>query len=662
MGRKLSLWLFPRALTLALVLPLPVNAALDWVTVNPLNLELLTGYREFRHEEPFNDNRDTEWEVGLLIAQEGYIEHPGILSFRYTIEPRYYDGAYEATTITGRKSEDTSRNLLGYSVGVDVLRDSILPVWGQLYAAQSSTVLTGSLGRRTESDNSTYGAVMDWEFEPFPMSFEARQAATSTVSTRPSGVPFLRDDVRRTFRIKGDSSKTRIRLEVRSLDDRVPERNNDFDVYQASLDHHLPWGRASYLDSGIDYYKRTGQGGFDRFQMREFASIRHTESLRSELNYLYGLTRQTVDTTRNVGAYRIRHKLYRNLQSSVALGLEKHTSGSSELDRKLAGLDAQYQKSNLFGVDVSIFVGANFSNNATESRVALLEVVDEPHTVPVSGLIILETRFILAASIRVTDTSSAIVYVEGQDYLVQDAGDDLTQLSIIPGGLLEVGDVILVSYRAAALPPREYDRLATTASLSLGYRGFRLSHRDNKLDHTVISGNLGSLADTRNTSTRASYAWSGKRTSVQLGAERSFYRNGEFETTTRVANQSINFRLSPKAQIGLSLSQVFTETDTEDIEVYSGHLDLTWRPGYNLSIRPVLTAWKRISERSGTEAEEEIVEIDDTVLAARLDVRWDFRKLSFDLTYSYNERTLEEFPRVRETTDTAFRAYLRRRF
>jgi hypothetical protein len=660
MGRKLPWWLFP--LALAQALPPPDAVALDWVTVNPLNLELLMGYREYRHEEVLNDNRDTEWEVGLLVAQDGYIEHPGILSFRYTLEPRYYDGAFEATTVTGRQSEDTSRNLLGYSVGIDLLRESVLPVAGRLDAAQSSTVLTGSLGRRTETDYSTYGGVLDWKFEPFPMSFDARQTSTSTITTRPSGAPFLRDDVRRTFRIRGDSSRTRMRLEARSLDDRVPDRNNDFDVYQANLDHHLPWGRASYLDSGIDYYKRTGQNGFDRFQVRELASIHHTESLRSEINYFYGLTRQTVDTTRNVGAYRIRHRLYRNLNTSAALGLEKHTSGNSELDRKLAGLDVQYQKSDLFGVNVSAFLGANFSNNVTESRVALLEVVDEPHTVPVTGLIILENRFILAATIRVTDPSGAIVYVEGQDYLVQDAGDNLTQLSIIPGGLLEVGDVILVSYKAAALPPREYDRLATTASLSLGYRGFSLSHRDNKLDHTVISGNLGSLADTRNTTTRASYAWSGDRTSLHLGAERSFYRNGEFESTTRVANQSISFRLTPKTQISLSLSQAFTETNAEDVELYSGHLDLTWRPWYNLSIRPALIAWKRLSERTGTELDDEIVETDDTVLAARLNVRCDFRKLSFDLTFSHNERTLEQLPRVRETTDTAFRAYLRRRF
>jgi hypothetical protein len=661
MGRKLPLWLLPLALAQTVLAPGAV--ALDWVTVNPLNLELLMGYSDFRHEEVSNDNRDSEWEVGLRVEQEGYIEHPGILSFRYTLEPRYYNGEWTATTIQGRQSEDTSRNFLGYSINIDALRESILPVAGGFDAAQSSQVLTGSLGRRTETDASTYGAVLNWKFDPFPMSFDARQTSTSSVSTRASGSPFLRDEVRRTFRIRGDSSKTRLRLEARSLDDRVPGRNNDFESYLASLNHHLPWGRASYLDSSIDYFKRTGQAGYDRFQLRELASVHHTESLRSEINYFFGLTRQTVDTTRNVGAYRIRHKLYRNLQTSAALGLEKHTSGNSELDRKLAGLEVSYQKANLFGVDVGLFLGANFSNNSTESRVALLEVVDESYTVPVSGLIILRNRFILAETIRVSDTSGAIVYVEGQDYLVEDAGDNLTQLSIIPGGLIEVGDVILVSYKAAALPPREYDRLATTASLRLGYRGFSLSHSDDKLEHTVISGSLGSLADTRNKATRLTYSWSGDRTSLQLGAERRFFRNGEFESTIRSANQSVGFRLTTKTRIGLGLTQAFTETNAEDVEVYSGHLDLTWRPGYNLSIRPALSAWKRMSERTTAGLNDEIAETDDTVLAARLSVQWNFRKLSFDLTATYNDRTLEQFPQpVRETTDSAFRAYLRRRF
>ena len=129
-----------------------------------------------------------------------------------------------------------------------------------------------------------------------------------------------------------------------------------------------------------------------------------------------------------------------------------------------------------------------------------------------------------------------------------------------------------------------------------------------------------------------------------------------------MANQSLGFRLTPRTQIGLSLSQAFTETNAEDVELYSGHLDLTWRPRYNLFIRPALIAWKRLSERTGTEPEDEVIETDDTVLAARLDVRWDFRKLSFDLAFSYNDRTLEQFSGVKETTDTSFRAYLRRRF
>jgi hypothetical protein len=122
------------------------------------------------------------------------------------------------------------------------------------------------------------------------------------------------------------------------------------------------------------------------------------------------------------------------------------------------GLESHYNKRDLFGLGFNAGLGLSYQETDRVSSLGLTEVVDESHIVRLGGAIILNRRFVIIPTIIVTDVDSLLVYVEGLDYIVFPVAGDLTQVQILPGGRIENGATILVSYKAQALPSMKFLR------------------------------------------------------------------------------------------------------------------------------------------------------------------------------------------------------------
>lgn len=656
-------WLFPN----------PSQAA-DWLTINPLNIDLLAGYYARQLETPVEELSRYRWEAGVRIEQEIGILHPGILKVRYYLEPRYRRGEYE----NERTSVDDSSNFLGYFFGLDILKGATLPVDGRLFAKRSSNINSGSLGSRSENELTEFFAEMRWKYAPLPMVFSANERSTLSRSRSTIGsLDLLRDDTERIFLAKGSSSKMDLELEHRTLDDHVPGRNNDFSIYQFRGRHRLNWGSGSRLSSRLNYFDRSGRSAYQRFNWTQDAVVHHPARFQSKLLYNFVLTGQTFDTKQSSAEYKLNHSLYGNLTSGAGPLYTRRESPNLLETTKQFNLNVGYRKNRLWGANVGLYLGGTYGRVNRDSDKGFLEVQDESYTVPVSGQIILQTRFIITSSILVTSSDSTFVYQEGVDYEIFGLADGLTQLTTLPAGRIQLGETLLISYKALILPSVEYDRITRTTVLNLGFRGFLFNYRNDALRNDVISGAAASLLDTRNESINLSYSLEVARFALNLRAEQRLNIVGDNEFKSRTASQALSLPITERASIQLSLTQSFTETFSqrligsvdEDIEYYAAALSATWRPMSSMVVKPRFQAYTRTLNR-----ESNIIGIDgepvlstdfkdDTVFSAGLSINWRFRRLSMSLSYYHNDRTSESDNALgpQENVEDAVWFYLRRR-
>jgi hypothetical protein len=446
-----------------------------------------------------------------------------------------------------------------------------------------------------------------------------------------------------------------VSLERDWLNDKRVLRNNDYEQTRGRLAHRLGWGNASSLYSRVDFTDRTGFNAYRQFDLSETATIHHTDRLTSTSVYRYDSIKRLDESRSNFGEFQLSHQLYRNLTTTAYVSGTSIKSDILDEQQEKIGLDFAYRKRGLFGANVNASIGGSYRKIDRVSQAGLKDIINESHTVPLAGIVILDARFVIVASIIVTDSPATQVFTEGVDYEVFAVGNDLTQLLAIPGGQINVGDTILVSYQAENLPSLKYSTTQTNISLAMDWGWVAVSYRDNRGDDKRISGAASSfLIDRKLTSADIQFRWGKENLDGRFAAERRFVRNGVFETTTYTARQSLSYKPSRLLSMDLSISEIYSRAPTQDTDLYNLQYSLNWRPSFRLSIRPSIGAWKRIDKgiRVGPAKRK------DSFLTAGFDIRWSYRKLTLDLRYFHNRRGTDTV----DTDENRVMFILKRRF
>lgn len=626
----------------------------DWLTLSPLDAEAFVRFDGTeRTSDSGEDLTDTEWRLGIKLGLSGYSLDPAIARYQLQLEPTWTTGEIKIGDTTDERSGD----FLNYLLQAEVLQGTPGPVGFNVALLQNQYLNTGSLGSRYDSKIRDNSASANWKNDAFPMklrigSRSLKQTFRSTLDAPVS----RRDETLNTITITGSSSKTDLLVEHQSLDDKIPERNNDYEVNIARLNHTLGWGNGSSLRSWIDYYDRTGLNPIERFTIQEKLNITHTDSVKSQATYRFNSNEQRQKTDEHFGEFLLNHSLYGNLNTTARLF--GRTVSSQQLDQAEwhTGLDTLYSKSNLvFGATVSAGAGLAYRITDRDSKLGLIEVIDEAHVVPLGGSVILDQRFVLPATIIVTDATSQIVYDRGIDYEVLQLSGDLTQIQVIPGGRIEVGSTILVSYNAFALPSQEFSTTFANVRLGFSLPWMRFSHYDNRSENDLISGVGESfLVDRRDSTTSLQFTWRMAQLDAEVGFERRYNKVGDFESTIYLSRQNFGWAPKPDVSFSLNLLQQFTDSTDLETDLYNLELSMSWQPLGGLHIRPVIGAWKR--EDTGPAITSGFRS--DKFILAGIRLRWYYRKLIFDLDYNRNRRTVD----LVETNENRLWFVLSRRF
>lgn len=601
--------------------------AQDWIHIGPASGEVFFGFDGTWDRPGGGSSREFEFEEGFRLRQQGDILNPGIANFALEIEP----SISQRRLHQGGQSSASDSIKVDYSGDFSLLQGTIsrFSLDGQTTRARSEA--DGFLGSRSEFDSTTRRGSLHMRNRAFPITLTySERELEQTFHPADSPVPEIRrNDVLRSVILKGRSSKLDVQLQRDRFDDRIEGRDTDHVTDTAHMNHRFAWGDNSQLQTRLEYLDRVGFNANKRWSIDESARIQHTDDLVSTASYGFQSFEQQSQTETRDAAYTLTHKLYSNLTTTV--GVEAGRLDSDvEVQRDYNGnLDFAYRK-NIPGGAFTLNLGGSYGRTDRVSSGGFVGVVDEPHTVPVTGNFLLDQRFIDIATISITD-SVGTVFNEGSDYIVASVANDLTEIRIVFGGPIAAGDAVLVSYQYQPLPTLEFATSGLNYNAGLDFGWVSLFHRDSRLNQTLLSDSgSGLLTDSRNIATGLELKWSGATTKATFGAERRFTRTGDFESDSFLFDQTLTRTLSPVARLTLSTSESFTETGDRDIQLYNADASMRWRPAPTLTISPSLGAWQM--------REDGAVDSDQWFFKAGVDARWALRQLEVDLAYDHNAR------------------------
>ncbi len=372
---------------------------------------------------------------------------------------------------------------------------------------------------------------------------------------------------------------------------------------------------------------REGFQGYENVYLVEEARLQHTNKLYSTYMIDHSSVARESETERNAINLGLTHQLYQNLTTTFALSGANTDFDSGAQDERGARLDLNYNKKIALGAKLSASLGVGTRITDRIATGGLQDVIDEQSVVDLTNIVVLNERFIDTSTIVVTDAAGLVVFTEGADYIVVPAANDVTEIQILPAGLINVGDTISVDYKFASAPSLEYstDDLSYRIGLDFGWVSF--FHRAFRSDQDLISGTAqGFLTDRRDARSGVRFRGSLLSTEATFDVEMQSLRSGDFKSNSTVLRQSLRYTGSRKMNLVLTASETFTKSNGTKFGLYMMDVSVRWRPGRRFTLTPRIGAWYRDEPDVSTQG----------FFTAGLDLEWTVRQLRFSVTLEHN--------------------------
>jgi len=633
------------------------RAQQDWLVFYPISGEVVFGFDgEWTKSNDTNTFRDIEYEERLRLQFGGYSLDPRIFNFSLFLEPVLT----QEESGSGAGGERTNGTFVNYNGRFSALHGapkSPISLAGNF--SGTSDDVRGDFGTRRDVVTQNLGLDLHWKFSPFPSTFSYLERSLDETFTQPTFSPGVqpitidRDEFQKTYRYRGRSSKMELFLEGIEFDGEtvqfnpaVPQpvvTNTDYNSSDARLNNYWRWGKGSSFTSRLTYYTREGYNAYDKATVDENLRLQHLENLYTTYGYSYEMQDRTVRTQTHTGNFELNHTLYDNLTTSLKLEGSTTTADQFRDDDYSANLDFYYRKE----FDPNLRVNANLGGGYRVSDRSGGQLdFSETRLVEITGIVILVQRFIIVSTIIVT-APGCNPCIEGTDYLVEDAGGDLTQLRIPAGSRINIGDTITIDYTFEP-PTAKFYGIPYRVGIRVDNGWAAFYHRTSGESQHFISGpDPNAVGDQRTDTTGVELRYNEESTRLFASAERRYNLSINFESTEYTLREGAYHRFAPNLSMGATLSQSLIY-DTNNTEAYHADFTMNWYPVRGLWVNPVASAFYRATDPS---TEERFWKVG-------VNTRWNWRRLGFDLQYEHTDDMTDGNNRI----DDRLMMNLRRRF
>jgi hypothetical protein len=609
-------------LSIGLVVAVSGAWAQDVVHFNPPRGELVLEFDGLQiQREESSTARQYTFEERIRIGSGGYVLHPGILNFSAEFSPFFSQDFFEGEG-DNRKNNTRSFDYFG-NMGILQSKTISMDVQG----TRSTGVTTENIGNRREFQTDTFrvGTTFTNSYLPMGASYSKRTLEQTEISG-PNPNAFDTDEVEDILSFWGRNSKLNLSLDRTWFEDQEEDRRLTTD--KGRLFHRLlRWGKGSSLDYDIDYENRNGFLPVRRVITNERLHLQHTKNLYSTYSHNYTSQSRENETKSHSGDFSLNHLLYQNLNTRLNLA---GYSADSEAEQTLSyggGLSLSYTKKLPWKGRFRVGVGGGYRIDDIESQAALSEVIGEEHLVNVTRTFTLDQRFVDLSSVVVTNSAGTIVYIEGQDYDLEQVGS-VTQVNVLIGGRINVGEILSVDYRFETLPSRKFATTSYNYETAVDFGWVSLYHRMSESDQDLLSGQSGTpLTKTEDSTTGVTFTYATRASRARLNAERRSYRFDDFKSDTIALKQSLYYSFSWKAALSFNASQVFFDSSASDSFTFREDLLFNWKPKRNLFLDLHAGMWER---KEDDDLGEKFYEADAVV-------RWFVGKVEIYSKYSHQK-------------------------
>jgi hypothetical protein len=421
------------------------------------------------------------------MRTRGYVYHPALFKFNISLEPELRQ-TIEKRDREGSDSDSGNELKMSYNIDATFLEKK--PYTLKLYAQRRDGEIKSAFAETTQTEYTSYGGNLQLKYRSLPTTFIYNHS-----SSEQSGFFNLdedRDEFTINSRHKAGKSQTTLDATYTETDRTSGEVRGETKTSNTDLRNHydITGDQRVGLRSSLSY-RTTDSDNQDTttFNANSNLDWRHTRNLSS--NYRAGYSRQEqadgfVNKQALFGAG-LRHQLYENLTTNFQgeAILEDFTGGSK--DRYGGNLDLNYTRRIPWG-RLNINLGYDLAYVTRENPEDPIQVTDEPQQLLDSEVTVLDNENVETDTIVVTDITNAIIYVENQDYTLEQI-DTFTRIIREPLGNIANGQTVLVDY--AYIPDPSYDDITFGQNYGINFllwSALTLDYSFSRAEQNTVSG------------------------------------------------------------------------------------------------------------------------------------------------------------------------------
>ncbi len=235
-------------------------------------------------------------------------------------------------------------------------------------------------------------------------------------------------------------------------------------------------GKSRNLDSTLQLHQQAGVTEYSSITLAESLTWELGKALSSSLGYSYNYRNapQAGTETSHEGHFQLQHRFVQSVATQLELSARRDNLSIGTEQEMGGGLGVSYQKKLPAESSVQVNFTQRYMVNERNLINSDITVFDEPHTVAPPALIFLNKPDVIPGSVIVRNAVTGVPFTLTIDYNLVPFGAQ-TEIVIVPGGGINVGDTLLVTYAYRANPQISF--ATTTRRLSVNLPLFNYAYR-----------------------------------------------------------------------------------------------------------------------------------------------------------------------------------------
>jgi hypothetical protein len=561
----------------------------------------------------------------LKLPFAGWVLDPRILRFTLSASPtlqQRHAGSVEDAGGSRAGAYDFSANLL-----------STRRLSGSFRASRTSSQARGSFDVRSENSGSAYSGGLRFRDDYFPVqaSWDRRQARGIWESPI-MFEPLVTD--RRTGRMAVTVTNPKLRSSVERYFIEDVAAGYDDARTTARFRHQVEWGKGSSLISNLRFEGRSGSRSSSVSQISEQMRIKHTSNASTNLQYTLRRIRGATSNL-SVNVYWFSNSISPTSWLSTGVVLSRRRVGDAADGSNVTNQfppSASMEGALPLGLQGSLDVsfGVQSLSRAGFTGETWAEAVAEDHQVEDSRTFRLNHPGADVSTLELWLINDGLKLQVDIDYWIQEIGSQV-EVRILPGGRVEVGNVVTASYRYRALGTQSGRSTFLNVSGSLHHRFAHASFGQREQSGDPLDAS-GGVDQSGSSDSWLSLSVDPPRT--PLGTFRiSWDHNarawrGE-HTVSDMINVSLDLPFRGRVTASTEGSAGISDDGATVTESLAWSGQVRWRAGRRLSLRGGANAYRWSREDAHPER----------FVSANLGMQWGWGRFDTTATYVFSLRS-----------------------